>query len=177
MQMSTRSGEYVTLRQLREEVGNDAARYFYVSRSNDQHLDFDLELAKSQSNDNPVYYIQYAHARVASMLKRMADESLAFGGIAAADLTRLEEPEEHGLMVALSRFPEQVSLAALNRAPQQIAHFLRDTAAAFHACYNAHRVLVDDGGLRDARIVLALATQQVIRNGLAMLGVAAPETM
>jgi arginyl-tRNA synthetase len=177
MQMSTRSGEYVTLRQLREEVGNDAARYFYVSRSNDQHLDFDLELAKSQSNDNPVYYIQYAHARVTSMLKRMAEENLAFGGIAAADLTRLEEPEEHGLMVALSRFPEQVSLAALNRAPQQIAHFLRDTAAAFHACYNAHRVLVDDVGLRDARIVLALATQQVIRNGLAMLGVAAPETM
>ncbi|HSG65336.1 MAG TPA: arginine--tRNA ligase, partial [Gammaproteobacteria bacterium] len=132
MQMSTRSGEYVTLRQLREEVGNDAARYFYVSRSNDQHLDFDLELAKSQSNDNPVYYIQYAHARVASMLKRMSDENLAFGGIAAADLTRLGEPEEHALMVALSRFPEQVGLAALNRAPQQIAHFLRDTAAAFH---------------------------------------------
>jgi arginyl-tRNA synthetase len=177
MQMSTRSGEYVTLRQLREEVGNDAARFFYVSRSNDQHLDFDLELAKSHSNDNPVYYIQYAHARVASMLSRMQEENIAFGGPAGADLTRLTEAAEHALMVALSRYPEQVHLAAVNRAPQQIVHFLRETAAAFHGCYNAHRVLVDDAELRDARVSLALATQQVIRNGLTLLGVAAPTKM
>ncbi len=177
MQMSTRSGEYVTLRQLREEVGNDAARFFYVSRSNDQHLDFDLELAKSHSNDNPVYYIQYAHARVASMLSRMQEENIAFGGPAGADLTRLTGAAEHGLMVALSCYPEQVHLAAVNRAPQQIAHYLRDTAAAFHACYNAHRVLVEDAELRDARVSLALATQQVIRNGLTLLGVAAPTKM
>ena len=177
MQMSTRSGEYVTLRQLREEVGNDAARFFYVLRSNDQHLDFDLELAKSQSNDNPVYYIQYAHARVASMLKRMDDEGLAFAGPQSLNLSRLAEPEEHGLMVALSRFPEQLHLAAVNRAPQQIAHYLRETAAAFHACYNAHRVLADDAELRDARVALALATQQVIRNGLTLLGVSAPDAM
>ena len=178
MQMSTRSGEYVTLRQLREEVGNDAARFFYVSRSNDQHLDFDLELAKSHSNDNPVYYIQYAHARVASMLSRMQEENIAFGGPAGADLTRLTEAAEHELMVALSRYPEQVHLAAVNRAPQQIAHYLRDTAAAFHACYNSHRVLVDDDAeLRDARVSLALATQQIIRNGLTLLGVAAPTKM
>lgn len=177
MQMSTRSGEYVTLRQLREEVGDDAARFFYVSRSNDQHLDFDLELAKSHSNDNPVYYIQYAHARVASMLSRLQEGNIAFDGAAGADLTRLTEPEEHGVMVALSRYPEQVHLAAVNRAPQQIAHYLRETAAAFHACYNAHRVLVDDAQLRDARVALALATQQVIRNGLTLLGVAAPTSM
>ncbi len=176
-QMSTRSGEYVTLRQLRDEVGNDAARFFYVSRSYDQHLDFDLDLAKSHSNDNPVYYIQYAHARIASMLSRMQDENITFGGAAGADLTRLTEDEEHGLMVALSRYPEQVHLAAVNRAPQQIAHFLRDTAAAFHACYNAHRVLVDDVELRDARVSLALATQQVIRNGLTLLGVNSPSSM
>jgi arginyl-tRNA synthetase len=177
MQMSTRSGEYVTLRQLREEVGNDAARFFYVSRSNDQHLDFDLELAKSQSNDNPVYYIQYAHARVASMLKRMEAEGLVFARPQSVNLARLTEPEEHALMVALSRFPEQLHLAAVNRAPQQIAHYLRDTAAGFHACYNAHRVLVEDVELRDARVALALAAQQVIRNGLTLLGVAAPDNM
>jgi len=177
MQMSTRSGEYVTLRQLREEVGNDAARFFYVSRSNDQHLDFDLELAKSQSNDNPVYYIQYAHARVSSMLKRMEEEGLKFEGPQAADLSRLTEAEEHALMVALSRYPEQLHLAAINRAPQQIAHYLRDTAAAFHGCYNAHRVLVEDTALRDARVALSLATQQVLRNGLHLLGVAAPDSM
>ena len=165
------------MRQLREEVGNDAARFFYVSRSNDQHLDFDLELAKSHSNDNPVYYIQYAHARVASMLSRMDEENVVFGGAAGADLSLLTEPEEHALMVALSRYPEQVNLAAVNRAPQQIAHYLRDTAAAFHACYNAHRVLVDEVPLRNARVSLALATQQVLRNGLALLGVEAPTSM
>jgi arginyl-tRNA synthetase len=177
MQMSTRSGEYVTLRALRDEVGNDAARFFYVTRSNDQHLDFDLELAKSHSNDNPVYYLQYAHARVASVRKRMSEEGIASPDPQMAELSRLVEPEEHALMVALSRYPEQVALAATNRAPQQIAHYLRDTAAAFHGCYNAHRVLVDDTALRDARIVLALATQQVVRNGLTLLGVSAPESM
>jgi arginyl-tRNA synthetase len=177
MQMSTRSGEYVTLRALRDEVGNDAARFFYVSRSNDQHLDFDLELAKSHSNDNPVYYLQYAHARIASVLKRMSEEGIASPDPQMAELSRLVEPEEHALMVALSRYPEQVALAATNRAPQQVAHYLRDTAAAFHGCYNAHRVLVDDIALRGARIVLALATQQVIRNGLTLLGVSAPESM
>lgn len=177
MQMSTRSGEYVTLRQLREEVGNDAARFFYVSRSNDQHLEFDLELAKSQSNDNPVYYIQYAHARIASMLERLQAEKLEFAGPAASNLALLVEPEEHSLMVALSRYPEQLQLAAVNRAPQQIAHFLRDIAAAFHTCYNAHRVLVGETELRNARVMLALATQQTIRNGLSLLGVSAPTAM
>ena len=176
-QMSTRSGEYVTLRELRDDVGNDAARFFYVSRSNDQHLDFDLELAKTQSNDNPVYYIQYAHARVASMSRRMKAEGMSVDNPGAGDLARLAEEEERTLMVALSRYPEIVQLAAVNRAPQHLVHYLRETAAAFHACYNSHRVLVDDLALRDARVALTLATQQIVRNGLSLLGVTAPDSM
>ncbi len=177
VQMSTRTGEYVTLRELRNEVGNDAARFFYVSRSNDQHLEFDLELAKKQSNDNPVYYVQYAHARVASMLRKLAEQGGRVPEAAATDLGRLEAPKEHALMVALSRYPEIVALAAENRAPQHLVHYLRDTAAAFHSCYDEHRILVDDPPLRDARVVLAVAAQQVLKNALTLLGVAAPETM
>jgi arginyl-tRNA synthetase len=176
-QMSTRAGEYVTLRQLRAEVGNDAARFFYVSRSNDQHLDFDMELAKSRSNDNPVYYIQYAHARVASLVERLGTEATAVDDPSSADLALLVEDAERTLITALSRYPEIVQLAATNRAPQHLVHYLRDTAAAFHASYNSHRVLVDDDSLRDARIALALATQQVLRNGLGLLGVSAPDAM
>jgi arginyl-tRNA synthetase len=177
VQMSTRSGEYVTLRKLRDEVGNDAARFFYVSRSNDQHLDFDLELAKTQSNDNPVYYIQYVHARVASMVRRMKAEGTFVEDSSDGDLSMLAEAEERTLMVALSRYPEIVQLAAVNRAPQHLVHYLRETAAAFHACYNSHRVLVDDPALRQARVALTLATQQVVRNGLSLLGVTAPDSM
>ena len=177
VQMSTRSGKFVTLRELREEVGNDAARFFYVSRSNDQHLDFDMELAKTRSNDNPVYYIQYAHARVSSMLRRMEDENAIVENPGSGDLARLIEAAERTLMVALSRYPEIVQLATVNRAPQHLVHYLRDTAAAFHACYNSHRVLVDDFPLRKARVALALATQQIVRNGLLLLGVSAPDSM
>lgn len=176
-QMSTRSGEYVTLRELREEVGNDAARFFYVSRSNDQHLEFDLELAKSRSNDNPVYYVQYAHARVVSMLARLSEQAGALADPQDADLAALTEPEETALMTTLSRFPEIVELAAANRAPQQIVQYLRDLAAAFHSYYNAHRVLVDEPRVRDARVALARAVQQIVRNGLALLDVSAPESM
>lgn len=174
VQMTTRGGLYVTLRELRREVGNDAARFFYVSRSNDQHLDFDLELAKAQTSDNPVYYVQYAHARVASMLGRLEGGPPDAG---AVDLKRLSEDAELALMRALSRYPEIVELAATARAPQHLVHYLRDLAAAFHAYYNAHRILIDDEGLRDARVLLAVATQQIIRNGLGLLGVSAPETM
>jgi arginyl-tRNA synthetase len=176
-QMSTRSGEYVTLRELREEVGNDAARFFYVSRSNDQHLEFDLELAKSRSNDNPVYYVQYAHARVASMLARLGEEAGGLADPRDADLAALAEPEEAALMTALSRFPEVVELAAANRAPQQVVQYLRDLAATFHSYYNAHRILVDEPRVRDARVALATAVQQVVRNGLALLDVSAPDSM
>ena len=178
VQMSTRSGEFITLRELRREVGNDAARLFYVMRSNDQHLDFDLELAKSRSNDNPVYYVQYAHARVASVFRQLADRGLAFdsdAGVAA--LPALGDPHEQAVMTAVTRWPEMVELAAAQRAPHMVVHYLRELATAFHAWYNAQQFIVEDAALRNARLVLAAAAQQVIRNGLGILGVSAPETM
>ena len=176
--MSTRSGEFVTLRELRQEVGNDAARFFYVMRKSEQHLDFDLDLAKSQSKDNPVYYIQYAHARVSSVLKQLREKGLPRDEARGqAHLALLSEPHEEALLVALSRYPEIVEMAALGHEPHQLAHYLRELANAFHTYYNEHRVLVDDDALRDARWNLSLATGQVIRNGLALLGVSAPEVM
>jgi arginyl-tRNA synthetase len=178
MQMSTRSGEFDTLRQLRAEVGNDAARFYYVSRSNDQHLDFDLDVAKSQSNDNPVYYIQYAHARVASVFRQLAEKSLEWDEAnGRARLGLLVEPQEKTLMTSLSRYPEVVELAANNRAPQHLVHYLRDLANDFHTYYNAHAFIVDDADLRDARLYLISATRNVIANGLGILGVSAPERM
>ncbi len=177
-QMSTRSGEFVTLRELRREVGNDAARFFYVMRKSEQHLDFDLDLAKSQSRDNPVYYIQYAHARVCSVLRQLRDKGLPRDEARGlAHLARLTEPHEEALLVALSRYPEVVETAALQHEPHQLAHYLRELANAFHAYYNEHRVLVPDDALRDARLNLSLATRQVIKNGLQLLGVSAPEVM
>jgi len=176
--MSTRSGEFVTLRQLRDEVGNDAARFFYVSRSNDQHLDFDLDVAKSESNDNPVYYIQYAHARIASVFRQLDERALTWNADNGYDnLAMLAEPQEKSLMTALSRYPEVIDLAATNRAPQHVVHYLRDMANDFHTYYNAHAFIVDDDKLRDARLVLISATRTVIANGLAILGVSAPEKM
>lgn len=176
--MSTRAGEFVTLRQLREEVGNDAARFFYVMRSNDQHLDFDLELAKSRSNDNPVYYIQYAHARIASVFRQLADKSLTWDvDRNPAGLDRLGEPEERSLMVSLSRYPEVLALSAAKLAPQHLVHYLRDLANDFHSYYNAHVFIVEDTPLRDARLTLCAATRVVIANGLGILGVSAPEAM
>ncbi|MCP5159990.1 MAG: arginine--tRNA ligase [Gammaproteobacteria bacterium] len=176
--MSTRSGEFVTLRELRQEVGNAAARFFYVMRKSEQHLDFDLDLAKSQSKDNPVYYIQYAHARVCSVLKQLRDKGLSRDeNRGQAHLARLTEPHEESLLIALSRYPEMVEMSALNHEPHQLAHYLRELANAFHTYYNEHRVLVDDDALRDARLNLSLATRQVIKNGLALLGVSAPEAM
>ena len=176
--MSTRSGEFVTLRQLREEVGNDAARFFYVMRSNDQQLDFDLELAKSRSNDNPVYYIQYAHARIVSVFRQLEEKSLAWNAInGRGNLALLTEPQEKALMTELSRYPEILELAASNLAPQHLVHYLRDLANNFHTYYNAHVFIVDDAVLRDARLTLIKATQTVIANGLAILGVSAPDEM
>jgi len=178
VQMSTRSGEFVTLRQLRDEVGNDAARFFYVMRSNDQHLDFDLELAKSRSNDNPVYYIQYAHARVASVFRQLAEKSLDYDETAGiASFARLSEPQEKALMSSLSRYPEVIELAANNRAPQHLVHYLRDLANDLHSYYNAHTFIVDDAALRNARLALIRATRIVIASGLGIIGVSAPETM
>jgi arginyl-tRNA synthetase len=177
-QMSTRSGEFVTLRALRDEVGNDAARLFYVMRSNDQHLDFDLDLAKARSNDNPVYYIQYAHARVASVKRQMAERGLSHDAARGlASLGRLTEVQEVELIKRLCSFSEIILQCANQRAPHTLVHYLRDLANDFHAYYSAHQFLLEDAGLRDARVSLAFATQIVIRNGLHLLGVSAPDTM
>ena len=178
VQMSTRSGEFDTLRQLRAEVGNDAARFFYVSRSNDQHLDFDLDVAKSQSNDNPVYYIQYAHARIASVFRQLEEKQYRWDGPGErANLALLAEPQEQALMTTLSRYPEVIDLAAGNLAPQHLVHYLRDLANDFHTYYNAHVFIVAEDELRDARLTLCAATRQVIANGLSILGVSAPDSM
>ena len=178
VQMSTRSGQFVTLRELREDVGTDAARFFYVMRGNDQHLDFDLDLAKSQSNDNPVFYVQYAHARICSLMRQLGERLWSFNRTAAdAARGRLVEPHEQALLSELMRFPEVVESAALNRAPQMVANYLRELAAAFHSYYNAMPILVDDEELRSARLGLCLSAKQVLANGLRMLGVSAPESM
>jgi arginyl-tRNA synthetase len=177
-QMSTRSGEFVTLRQLRTEVGNDACRFFYVMRSNDQHLDFDLELAKSRSNENPVYYIQYAHARVASVMRQLAARDLRLDHVLGlASIARLDNAYEKLLLTAMSRYPEVIESAALLRAPHLLVHYLRELANAFHTYYNAEQFIVDDAALRNARLMLILALQQLIRNGLYLLGVSAPVSM
>jgi len=178
MQMSTRSGEFVTLRELRHEVGNDAARFFYVLRKCEQHMDFDLDLAKSQSNDNPVYYVQYAHARIHSVFRQLRDKGLTHDP-ANGDrhLALLMETQEQALIQKLSRYPEVVEAAALAYEPHQLAHYLRELAYDFHTYYGAHTFLVDDAALRDARLNLIVATRQVIANGLKLLGVSAPEAM
>jgi arginyl-tRNA synthetase len=176
--MSKRSGDYVTLRDLRKEVGNDAARLFYVMRSHDQHLDFDMELAKSRSNENPVYYIQYAHARVSSVLRQLTERGLTHDmahGITS--LPKLKEPQELQLLKRISAYPELLEQCAAQRAPHSLVHYLRDLANDFHTYYSAHQFIVEDAGVRAARIDLALATQTVIRNGLNLLGVSAPDTM
>ncbi|HRQ65437.1 MAG TPA: arginine--tRNA ligase, partial [Xanthomonadaceae bacterium] len=162
VQMSTRSGEFVTLRQLREDVGSDAARFFYVMRSHDQHLDFDLDLARSQSNDNPVYYVQYAHARIASLFRQLEEKQWSYNrsaGDAARD--RLTASHEIDLLGELLRYPEILEAAADARSPQIVANFLRDLAAAFHSWYNAEPILVEDADLRNARLSLCHATRQV----------------
>ncbi|MDP1733088.1 MAG: arginine--tRNA ligase [Sulfuritalea sp.] len=172
--MSTRSGEYVTLRQLRAEVGNDACRFFYMLRKCDQALDFDLDLAKSESNDNPVYYVQYAHARICSVLAQWdGDQSL----LARADLTPLLHERETALCARLAEFPELIQQAARDYAPHALAFYLKDLAGDFHSWYNAERVLVDDEATRQARLALALATRQVLQNGLSLLGVSQPVSM
>jgi len=172
--MSTRSGEFVTLRQLRGEVGNDAARFFYVLRKSDQHLDFDLDLAKSQSNENPIYYIQYAHARICSVLEEWGGDT---ADLASAQLGALDSPAEMALLRQLMEFPQTIEDAARDLAPHLVAFYLKDLAAGFHSYYNSVRFLVDDAGQRDARLALVLGVRHVLRNGLGLLGVSAPEKM
>ncbi len=177
--MSTRAGRFVTLRELREEVGTDAARFFYVLRRNDQHLDFDLDLAKARTQDNPVYYIQYAHARIASVMRQLGERGLQWDRAnGVVQLERLGSAHETALIEALERFPELVEQAALQREPHRVCYYLlEDVANAFHTWYNAEAFLVDDRDLRDARLALVQATGQVIRNGLALVGVSAPGAM
>ena len=172
--MSTRSGEFVTLRTLRDEVGNDACRFFYVLRKSDQHLDFDLDLAKSQTNENPVYYIQYAHARLCSIFAQWDGDEATLD---KADLALLTSPYELAVAAKLGEFPEIIESAARELAPHMVAFYLKDLAAEFHSYYNAERMLVDDAALKEARIALAGAVRQVIRNGLAILGVSCPQSM
>jgi len=176
--MSKRSGEFVTLRELREEVGVDAARFFFVLRKSEQHLEFDLDLARSQSADNPVYYVQYAHARIASVLRQLAEKGYTWSEAEGRrHLERLGEAHEMELMRALSRYPEVIDSAALAREPHQLAFYLRELATAFHTYYNTHTFLVAEPELRAARVALVNATGVVIRNGLGLLGVSAPQSM
>ena len=176
--MTTRGGQFVTLRQLREEVGNDAARFFYVMRSIDQHLDFDLDLAKARRDENPVFYIQYAHARTCSVMAQLEHHGHHFSTDAArTSIELLTDDKEAALLKQLARYPEMVGIAARDRAPQTIVHYLRDLTSEYHSFYNACRIMVDDEALRNARAALNQATAQVIRNGLGLLGVSAPERM
>ncbi|MBZ9567479.1 arginine--tRNA ligase [Modicisalibacter tunisiensis] len=178
VKLSKRAGSYVTLRDLIDEVGRDATRYFLAARRADSQLTFDIDLARSQSNDNPVYYVQYAHARLCSVMRKAeADERPFDHDLAMDNLVRLESDQEKALMNRLARYPEVIAHAAANREPQQIAQYLQDLAADFHTCYNAVKVMVDDAALRNARLALGLATRQVLRNGLDLLGVSAPEEM
>jgi len=175
--MSTRSGEFVTLRELREEVGTDPARFFYVQRKPDQHLDFDLDLAKSQSNDNPVYYVQYAHARICSVFEQARDRGMVPDSFDDADFSRLGEEHEQDLAKLLARYPEVVAAAARNFDPHQVVFYLRELANGLHAYYNAHRFLESDAERRNARLALIQATRQVLFNGLTLIGVSAPTSM
>lgn len=174
-QMSTRSGSFVTLRELREEVGNDAARFFYVMRKGEQHVDFDLDLAKSKSNENPVFYIQYAHARICSVFKQLADKSLSYQRSAQFEL--LTTPHESQLLATLSKYPDVIMSAATQYEPHILTNYLRDLATDFHAYYNSQQFLVDDEALRNARLTLVEAARQVLVNGLTLLGVSTPEAM
>jgi arginyl-tRNA synthetase len=168
----------VTLRELREEVGNDAARFFYVMRRYDNHIDFDLDLAKSQSNENPVYYLQYAHARICSVFRQAEERGLPLeSAVGLKSLNLLVEDEEKQLMHLLSRYPEVIVQAALDYEPHQLTNYLREVATLFHAYYNAHHFMVDDAPLRQARLTLLLATRQILQNGFELLGINAPDVM
>ena len=178
VQMSSRSGQFVSLRDLRKEVGNDAARFYYVMRKSEQHIDFDLDLAVSQSKDNAVYYIQYAHARICRMMEKLAASDSVFDPVAGRAATaRLVEPVESELLAKLAAYPDTIYRAASQFEPHQLGNYLKELAALFHGWYNEHKVLNDDIELMQARLLLSHTIRQVIKNGLALLGVSAPESM
>jgi arginyl-tRNA synthetase len=176
VKLSKRAGSYVTLRDLIEEVGRDATRFFLASRHSGSQLTFDIDLAKSQSNDNPVYYIQYAHARVCSVERKLAEAGTSFSLDSFNGALLVEEPEK-AILDTLARYPETVAMSASRLEPHNIANYLKELAGQYHSYYNAHKVLVDDEALRTARVALGLAVKQVIANGLHLLGVSAPEQM
>ncbi|MEW6572800.1 MAG: arginine--tRNA ligase [Bacillota bacterium] len=177
VRMSKRSGEFVTLDELLEEVGVDAARYFFVHRSSDSHLDFDLDLARAQSMENPVYYVQYAHARITSIFRQLAAKGLRLPDFAAVDLSVLAAEEEERLMRKLADFPEEAADAALDLAPQRLTGYIYELAGLFHSFYNVHRVIGSGKGLEEARLALVHATGIVLRQSLRLLGISAPERM
>ena len=176
VQMSTRSGSFVTLEDLRAEVGNDAARFFYILRKSEQHMDYDLDLAKSKTNENPVYYIQYAHARICSVFRQAVEKEIELN-VDQANLSLLIEQTEKDILRELSRFKSVLESSAIQYEPHQLAYYLRDLSTHFHSYYNACKFIVDDKTLTLARLSLISATQQVLKNGLSILGVGAPESM
>ena len=176
--MSTRSGEFVTLQELINEVGSDAARFFYLSRRADQHLDFDLDLAKSKSNENPVYYVQYAHARICSVFEQLQEKGFSYDRVSSEVASiHLNQDKEKSLLNMLARFPELIATAATNREPHLLTNYLRELAGEFHGYYNGTKILIDEPELRASRLTLIDATRQVLRNGLVMLSIAAPTKM
>jgi arginyl-tRNA synthetase len=178
VKLSKRAGSYLTLRDLIEEVGRDATRYFLVARSVSSQITFDIDLALSQSNDNPVYYIQYAHARVCSVMRKLPELGWEWNATTAmTQLDQLQQESEKALLRRLDQYPEIVANAAINSEPHTVAGYLRELAGEFHSYYNAHKMLIDDQPLRDARLALSDAVRQVLANGLDLLGVSAPEAM
>ncbi len=176
--MSTRAGKFVTLRDVADEVGSDAARFIFLTRHHESPLDFDLDLAKEKSNDNPVYYVQYVYARISSIMnKARTERGMDPAGADADAVAHLTEPEEITLIKHMARYPETILNSAKLMEPHRIAYYLMDLAAAFHAYYNKHRVLTDDFVLSAGRLYMVVAVRKVIRNGLTLLGVSAPETM
>ena len=175
--MSTRKAQFVTLREVIDEVGKDVARFIFLSRRCDAHLDFDLELAKQQTNENPVFYVQYAHARIASVLRLAEEQAIEFATIDDIDFSLLNEKEEMRLIKRLSAFSEEVEVAARNLEPHRITYYLGELVADFHRFYHEHRIISDRSDLTQARLALIQAVRIVIKNGLHLLGVSAPERM
>ena len=175
--MSTRAGEFVTLKEVVDEVGKDAARYHFLMRRSDSHLDFDLELAKKQSNENPVYYVQYAHARISSIMRLASSQGYEIPGFGDVDLSFLTLPEEITLIKEIVRFPEVVEGSAKELEPHRLTFYLNNLASVFHSYYNKNRVISDDLGLSTARLFLVKSVRIVLRNALRLLGVSAPERM
>ncbi|WP_026074312.1 arginine--tRNA ligase [Brevibacillus massiliensis] len=176
VKMSKRTGKAVTMRDLMEEVGKDATRYFFAMRSPDSHLDFDMDLAVSKSNENPVFYVQYAHARICSILRQAEENGITFD-LQQADFNQIQTEKEIDLLKQVGAFPQEVAEAARSLAPHWVVRYLHQLATLFHSFYNAERVLTDDLGKTQARLALARAVQTVVQNGLRLIGVSAPEKM